>query len=149
MLTTQQDCQTKLAVAPSLASKHLRMCEPCCSNCFYRYYCRRWDPQGQRIARNRECCELRDHQIDVEMALTARAATDTKKLCRICASLPPAQRMERLEARDRLQLDRLERHPLACSKCRSMLPTGGPRWWVCEQCLTECRSRMHPAWGEK
>ncbi|RYP61572.1 hypothetical protein DL771_010093 [Monosporascus sp. 5C6A] len=148
-IQTCPDCQTKIAVASSPTSRHLRECRPYCSKCFYKTYCRWWAPQGQRLAKHRATCQLREQQTDVEMAVTAATTTDTKTLCRMCASMTQAERRKRLEARDEPELDRLERHPLACSKCRGMLSTRGPRWWICWQCLTECPSHLHPAWAEK
>ncbi|KAL2022441.1 hypothetical protein VTK56DRAFT_5270 [Thermocarpiscus australiensis] len=147
-IQTCAGCQTKRAVAPSLASQHLTDCRPYCFKCFYKTYCRWWGPQGQRLARHADTCGLRDRQTDVEMVVgPVRAAAKIETLCRMCASMTQAERKDKLEARDAMELDRLARHPLACAKCKEILPGRGPRWWICHQCFTECPSKMHPPWA--
>lgn len=143
---TRQECTTKLKIAPSPTSKHRTQCRPYCSKCFYETYCRWWGQQGQRQARHKNECPLSAKQTDVEMR-QGLGTEHIRELCRMCASLTQAERNEEFEARDKTELDRLARLPLACSRCRTILPAKGPRWWICQPCLTECPSHLHPPWA--
>ncbi|KAL2193296.1 hypothetical protein P885DRAFT_45659 [Corynascus similis CBS 632.67] len=147
------NCQTLVGSASPLASLHLKNCQPQCSRCFYNTYCRWWGPQGQRLAKHSTACGLSEQQqADIEMGVVAGPEGPVpafKAVCRMCASMTPTERRRAFQAKDEKELDRMERQPLACSKCKEMLPARAMRWWICQICLTECPFRMHPAWADR
>jgi len=138
----------------SNAFRHLTRCRPSCSKCFYKNHCRMKPRPGQRrqytsydtssytdyeYARRRQ-------QADVEMSAGSSPLPRTD-VCRICSRKLPAERKAVTEARDRLEVQRLARHPLACWECKEPLPAKGPRWWIDLDSERECRWFVHLPWA--
>ncbi len=95
-------------------------------------------------------CPLTEQRIDVELATMTRVRLpETKTLCRLCASMTNAERRSRLEAQDRLELDRLERRPLVCSSVEIFCRQRGHGGGSAGSTLQSAASRMHPAWAEE
>ncbi|KAM5504877.1 hypothetical protein McanMca71_003629 [Microsporum canis] len=135
-----RSCSSTLRVASSVASAHLKTCTPYCTSCFYAYYCRSDGRRGRTRKVHSYQCQLakgtvRPHQLE--------------GVCRQCASKTQEERQEVIELQDRREVYRLAQHPLACFRCKQMLPQSGPRWWVCSACNIECLDHIHPPWASK
>ena len=135
-----QSCSKKRGLRHTEASLHLQTCKPSCSNCYRRDVCR---PARYRHSKS---CKLARGSKEKDVC---HYGSSTRDICQSCVKLSPRAQQTRREARDRTELDRLARLPLACSQCKMPLPNQGPRWWVCSTCFAECQHRVHPAWAEK
>ena len=137
----QQSCSKERGLPHTEASLHLQACRPTCPKCYRTHVCRR------ARYRHSEPCKL--ERSGEEEADVWRYGSSIRRVCGSCVGLSPRVQQARREARDRIELDRLARLPLACSRCKMSLPDRGPRWWVCSTCSSECQHRVHPGWTEK
>ncbi|KAL2105804.1 hypothetical protein VUR80DRAFT_7725 [Thermomyces stellatus] len=127
-------CQELLPVAASLASRHMTICRPYCSKCYFKRA-----RETHWGAKHRAACALSQ---DIEVGATPNGGLETKLLCRLCVALTPEERRERFEVRDRAEVRKRVREPTTCGKCSVALPKG-TMWWVCHGCFAECPSNLH------
>lgn len=136
------DCSGTINMAASLASEHLKKCRPYCTKCYYNDYCRH-KSRYTRVKRKHESyCGLGDKKWDLETG----PRNPERKVCLNCLALGSKQRSKIVESQDKAEIHRLVKHPLACEMCKGVLPSRGPRWWICDGCKGECRSNHHPSW---
>ncbi|EER29966.1 hypothetical protein D8B26_007239 [Coccidioides posadasii str. Silveira] len=137
-------CSTLGPVWESQPYRHMTICKPCCTKCFYTSYYRIDRERRHKRTDHRATCKVAHGNIKF-----AQRPNDAiqGRLCRLCEVKTPEQRQEILDTQDRLELQREARDHLACSRCNERLSSNGPRWWVCAYCDVECHDHIHPPWA--
>jgi hypothetical protein len=124
-------------------SIHLEKCGVYCSGCYYKDVCH----SSSYVKR---CMCQRNTDLNWNGSSHQQASTTAQHyICHSCNVHAKEKLMSLREAREKAEMKRLTRQPLGCTKCKSLLPSNGPRWWVCIDCKQECRSDIHPAWAPR
>ncbi|KAM5386866.1 hypothetical protein ACJZ2D_000159 [Fusarium nematophilum] len=143
-----ESCQFKTHVKKSYASHHLSSCRPACTRCFYLDHCHDKNRQNrQRNTKHQGTCPSSGAKADLELGEGSGRVSSYLTICRVCSEAEPRELARRMEEQDAAELRRLAKHPLVCYSCKDLLPSRGPRWWICGGCKTECRSGTHPSWA--
>lgn len=146
-----QSCSRRCSIPNTLSAVHLKTCRPCCSSCYYNKICRNYNSLGN--SQHHLTCKAhpRDKVIVCSYWDVSRHSDSysTHQLCHACFDLDEKSRLIIRERRDRLQIERMVRQPLACDNCKAAIPLNKPIWWVCWACRCECREKLHPDWRHK
>lgn len=128
------------------------MCRAFCSSCYYADVCKYPYRGGQ-------CeCIIRTFNPSYQslhfyshrwLSLWAKNPSHTRQVCRSCNELTKDELLARQNKRGAVTIRQLANQSLACEKCRTSLPSKGPRWWVCKDCRRECHCDIHPPWAPK
>ena len=145
-----QGCQETAMIAATEASFHMDVCKAHCSDCYYNKIHRRNYYNDNKSCSCGQGSRPYIFANDVGWVNnTSNNSSTLRSLCRLCSGLPLTGLQDRREARDKDEIARLSRQPLSCSGCKLPLSSKGPRWWICQSCLGECRNTIHPAWAPK
>jgi len=68
-------------------------------------------------------------------------------VCAMCFNKCDKERLDMLEARDKIEAKRLTMLPLVCGECKEPLKSTGPRWWVMLHNDRECTHGSHVHWA--
>ncbi|OCK79624.1 hypothetical protein K432DRAFT_417213 [Lepidopterella palustris CBS 459.81] len=146
------ECQIIRSLRETPLVFHLDICKPHCSPCYFSAVCQQ---NTDRLGNTRCACAPRSEITKWQKIWHGPSATlnlsttaPSRGICRLCNVLDDATLLGAREARSRAEMRDAGRFK-NCSKCAGSLGSRGPRWWVCGRCKKECRSHVHPAWGEK
>jgi hypothetical protein len=134
-------CKVHTEAQVPLTTCHLAQCTPRCSSCYYNTECQ----NKYRKSLWSSPCNV--HKVRTTANLKEKAG-ELRDLCRACAASSPEIVREAREEREVQEMRHLAKGILRCGLCKRTLGKKGPRWWVCD-CLAECSSEYHAAWGVK
>ncbi|KAK4143466.1 uncharacterized protein C8A04DRAFT_12324 [Dichotomopilus funicola] len=161
-IQTCQGCRHQALIPRSEAFQHLTGCQAACSKCFFIHNCvsrpqparpgqswnggRRFRGASYGLSRAYSPTEPSN---SYGSRLSQAEDMSREEICHACLNLPRQKQTEIRDATNLAEIQRQARLPMACFRCRKMLPATGVKWWVNSRTGEECKWFGHPGWTRK
>lgn len=123
------NCTTQVQASGPDIEHHMNNCIPYCHRCYFHEICRK-----KKIYHQPDLCAY-SQKVKNNMVI--------RSLCKPCGLQITEKVEHRRAAREKKELALLADQAIRCGNCASGLPSRGPRWWVCNLCLWECKDSCH------